>query len=237
MSTTTEQRLDRFARRLAEEGLAPGTVHQYKLVLQAALGSRNPMIPRIAHMRQKGLSRRKVILAALGHWARIEKNHMLESWVQAVETAAVRHETVAPALRTSMTREARAKLVAAVEARNEPAKLGLLLLVWSGLRLGAVLALTREELAAMPLGRPEAQAAARRLAKLPSWTRVGDLWSTSGYVAQYAAVRRQLKEACRTAGIHYRAPEEFRRLLLQERLPSAGVQQRRGRGKKGRVRA
>jgi integrase len=226
-----EPRLYRFEQSLQKAKLSETAVTHYVGVIRRGLEAGDVLAPLRGAASQGGL---KIAKAAILRWAAFTRNAGLAKQVRSILSP-----PRPKAKPVEITVEQRSRIVPHVEAIPDKVRRGfLLLVVWSGLRLGEIFGASRLDLmdwrGTKLAGRTGALRGAEMLLAKRDWKTVRDLLATTvsnhfrsrrekpqastTYHAGYAVARRLLRRACEAAGVGYVQPEEFRRLVLARPL-------------------
>ena len=227
--TTPEQekQLAKFETALRRAKLSETAVDHYVGVIRRGLAAGDVLAPLRGAASRGGI---KIAKAALLRWYKFTEDPALAARVRAILSPPRGVAQVA-----KLTWEQRAKITAQVTKVEDKIRRGfLLLVVWSGLRVGEILAASRQDLRAwcstkfagnevaghgaeMLLGRWRGKPAtvqALLATTAADQFRPAAAPTSATYVAAYAVLRRLLRGVCKRAGVAYVQPEEFRRLVL-----------------------
>lgn len=221
-------RLYRFEQSLRKAKLSETAVIHYVGVVRRGIEAGDLLAPLRGAASQGGL---KIARAAILRWCKFTRDAALRKQVRSILSPPRPKAKVA---RISI--EQRSKIAPYIEVIPDKVRKGfLLLVVWSGLRVGEILEASREDLmdwrGTKLAGKTGALRGAEMLLAKRGWKTVQELLATTAsdrfrsrrtpqasktYVAAYAVVRRLLRHACKAANVAYVQPEEFRRLVFAE---------------------
>lgn len=221
-----ETRLRRFEASLAKDKLSKTAVVHYVGVVRRGLEAGDLLAPLREAASQGGI---KIARAALLRWATFSRDAALARRVREILNPPRRKARV-----PQLTADERSRMVPLIEAIESRVRKGVLLLVvWSGLRIGTIFGAEREDLrlwrGTRLLGKTGALRGTDLLLTGHGWKTVETLLSDEGYDAAYGVLRRVLRGVCREAGMRYVPPEEFRRLVLAEAARTGDRNADRGR--------